>query len=266
MSPRFTFTTWNILANAYIRTEYYPNTPPEILNNDYRRPAIVKRACQLDADILCLQEVERDAFTALETALVPLGYAGHLAMKGAPKPDGCATFYRSALFRLLDAQRILYADGGDAPNSGHVAQLLTLDFAGRRLDLINTHLKWDPPATPRDLQWGYRQASQALSALPLPTPAGVQILCGDFNVTADSAVVRLLISAGFAATHPPAPGSYSCNSSREPKLIDYIFFRGPLQAEAVALPRINGATPLPSATEPSDHLPLLAHFSLTGYV
>jgi endonuclease/exonuclease/phosphatase family metal-dependent hydrolase len=177
-----------------------------------------------------------------------------------PTPDGCATFFRTDRCHLLAERRLLYADGLGGANSGHVGQVQTIEVAGVRLDLVNTHLKWDPPGTPRDRQWGYRQASLALSALPAPTPSGIQVICGDFNVTTDSPVIRLLTSAGFDYVRPPGPGIYTCNSSREAKLIDYLFFRGAVRVEPVALPVIDGETPLPSASEPSDHLPLRARF------
>jgi len=261
MSSAFTLATWNILATAYIRRDYYPNTLPDVLDPRWRVPALVKRARELDVDILCLQEVEAESFAALEAGLSPLGYSGRLAMKAGRKPDGCAIFFRTATCRLIAEQRIVYTDGGHGPNSGHIGQLAAFDVTGGRLDLLNTHLKWDPPSTPRDRQWGYRQAVQALAALPETHSTGLQIICGDFNVTAASAVIELLSAAGFHRTHHGGPGIYTCNSSREPKLIDFICYRGPVCVRPSALPVIDGATPLPSSDQPSDHLPLVARFT-----
>src|SRR3954469_18515380 len=150
----FTLATWNILATAYIRRDYYPNTPPEVLDPRYRVPAVVKRAVELAVDILCLQEVEAESFAGLQAGLSPFGYSGRLAMKAGRKPDGCAIFFRTSTSRLLSEQRIVYTDGDHAPNSGHIAQLAAFDVTGTNLDLLNTHLKWDPPSTPRDRQWG----------------------------------------------------------------------------------------------------------------
>jgi len=57
-------------------------------------------------------------------------------------------------------------DGVDgSANSGHIAQVVDLDFSGERLVLVNTHLKWDPPNTPPERQFGLRQARLALEAL-----------------------------------------------------------------------------------------------------
>jgi len=262
MSSAFTLGTWNILATAYIRRDYYPNTPPEVLDPRQRVPALLTRAGEMQLDLLCLQEVETDTFAALEDHLSAHGYSGRLAMKAGGKPDGCAVFFRSDRCRLLSEQRLAYSDGAGNPNSGHIAQILAFALLEVRLDLVNTHLKWDAPGAPRDHGWGYRQALQALSALPAPADKTIQIVCGDFNVTEDSPVIELLTAAGFDHTHHAAPGVYTCNSSSQPKLIDYIFFRGPVRVRPVALPPLDAATPLPSLDQPSDHLPLIAHFTL----
>jgi len=260
MRAPFTFATWNILATAYIRTEYYPATPPRFLYPEWRVPALVRRAEELQADILCLQEVERAVFDALQRRLAASGYAGSFQKKAGKKPDGCALFFRTARFRLVEERQLIYEDGGSGRNSGHIAQMLTLDVGGLELEVVNTHLKWDPAGTPRDRQWGYRQISEAVAALSQRSAERVSIICGDFNVQWDSPVVALLRSVGFRATHQPGADIYSCNSSGEPKLIDFIFFRGPVDAEAFPLDVIHGDTPLPSEDHPSDHLPLVARF------
>jgi mRNA deadenylase 3'-5' endonuclease subunit Ccr4 len=266
MPARFTLGTWNILATAYIRPDYYPNTPAYVLSTQWRVPAVVRRVeellCGSQVDILCLQEVEAESFVALRDRMASLGFAGHLAMKNGGKPDGCATFYGTTRCRLETERRLVYDDGGGGPNSGHIAQILAFDFPEGRLDLINTHLKWDPPGTTRDRQWAYRQILQALSALPARTETGVQVICGDFNVTPNSQLVELLAFEGFESTHNAIPGLYTCNSDRRAKLIDHIFFRGPVRAEPAAVPVIDSETPLPSPDQPSDHLPLMANFLL----
>lgn len=259
----FTLGTWNILATAYIRPHFYPGTPASVLEPEWRVPAVARHAAEMQLDILCLQEVEAPVFAALEDVLSPLGYTGRLERKAGGKPDGCATFLRTDCCAKVDERRLYYTDGNASrPASGYVAQILTLDVHGTRLDLINTHLKWDPPGTPRKRQLGYEQASQAVSALQILSPSDCQIVCGDLNCAPESDVVNLFLQAGFQPTHSAGPGVFTCNSNREPKLIDYVFFRGPLQAEPVDLPLIDSGTPLPSAEHPSDHLPLIARFRI----
>jgi mRNA deadenylase 3'-5' endonuclease subunit Ccr4 len=242
----FKLATWNVLATSYIRREFYPNTPSEILDPQWRIPALVRRAGELGVDILCLQEVEREVFTALASGLAPLGYSGTLALKDGGKPDGCATFFRTNYCELLKERRLVYADGSDgSADSGHIAQVLKLNVAGNQLALVNTHLKWDPPHTPPERQFGLRQIQQALAAVGQEA-SSIQLICGDFNSTPNSPLIEFLLHAGLDYTHRGAPNVFTCNSNRRPKLIDYVFFHGPVRAHPEPVLPIDGLTPLPS--------------------
>jgi mRNA deadenylase 3'-5' endonuclease subunit Ccr4 len=250
----FTMATWNVLATAYIRPAFYPRTPAELLNPAWRVPALVAYAGTLDAGIFCLQEVETAVFRSLEIGLE--GYQGLHALKGGKRPDGCAVFFRSGSFKLLNSSRVEYSD-----HSGHVAQLLLLEHEGKRLAILNTHLKWDPPETPRERQWGYGQVFQAIEALNgEASSCESQILCGDLNVMPHSDVIDALLQEGFDYAHRHERGICTCNSNGEAKLIDYLFFRGSLRVQPVLPPTIDAQTPLPSLEQPSDHVPLLARF------
>jgi endonuclease/exonuclease/phosphatase family metal-dependent hydrolase len=126
---------------------------------------------------------------------------------------------------------------------------------------LNTHLKWDPPETPRERQWGHKQVLQAVDILRsgASTSTG-QIMCGDFNVTPASDVVATLLAAGLDYAHRGLAGICTCNSNGEPKLIDYLFCSDALRARPIFPAPIDGQTPLPSNDQPSDHLPLAAEF------
>src|SRR5260370_37705094 len=106
----FTVAMWNVLATAYIRPEYYPGTPPEVLDAASRVPALVRCANSLGVGILCMQEVEREVFAALEAGLGEMGYDGRYALKGRQRPDGCATFFRKDRLSLVSAQRFADLD------------------------------------------------------------------------------------------------------------------------------------------------------------
>lgn len=250
----FTVATWNTLATTYIRPAFYPRTSAELLDPAWRVPALVAHARTLGADILCLQEVEVAVFRAFEAGLA--AYDGIHALKGGHRPDGCATFFRRGSFTPVNSRRVEYPD-----HSGHIAQWLLLGHEGKRLAVLNTHLKWDPPETPRERQWGYRQILQAMKVFDGDANASdAQIICGDLNVTPESDVVDALLGAGFDYAHRDSAGISTCNSNGEAKLIDYLFSRVSLRAHAVAPPVIDGLTPLPSRDQPSDHVPLLARF------
>jgi mRNA deadenylase 3'-5' endonuclease subunit Ccr4 len=90
----FSVASYNVLADAYIYPEWYPATPPSVLDPSWRQSALVRHLAELSADVLCLQEVEAERFAVFDAHLRPLGYSGHYARKGGSKPDGCATFVR----------------------------------------------------------------------------------------------------------------------------------------------------------------------------
>jgi mRNA deadenylase 3'-5' endonuclease subunit Ccr4 len=257
----FTFATWNILATAYIRRAWYPRTPRNVLDPVWRVPALVRHAQQMGVDILCLQEVEADVFAALSAGLAGLGYAGTYALKGDKRPDGCATFFRSDRFALLADRRMAYSDGDGGADSGNIVQLLLFGHEGKRLGIANTHLKWDPPETTRERKLGYRQIVQVIQTLrqDAGSPDG-QILCGDLNVAPESDVVEALVADGFDYAHRQCPEALTCNSNRQPQLIDHLFYRGSLRARPIPPARVDADTPLPSLDQPSDHVPLAAAF------
>ena len=249
----FRVATYNVLATAYIRARFYAHCDPAHLAPGWRVPALVQHCAALDADLIGLQEVERDVCAALEAALSPRGYAGSYAPKGGGKPDGCATFWRRAVFSLRRSECLAYADGSD-----HIAQLILLEHAGRPIGLANTHLKWAPPGETNDLE----QIRELLGALSSPRWAGADwIICGDFNAKPDSPVLAALEAAGYRPSHAGERQGFTANPNCAAKTIDYLCHRAGLRSSPVPLPRIDDRTPLPSVEQPSDHLAVIADFA-----
>lgn len=259
----FTVASYNVLATAYIKQEWYPSTPEALLNPHNRIPALVEHVARLGADLFCLQEVEGEAYTALAQHLRPLGYDGRLAPKGRNKPDGCATFFHTREFDLVQDVRFEYQDAGTEPlPSGHVAQLLVLRSGRRLLGVANTHLKWDPPGTPRGRQYGYRQIRQLLEERTRHAPGcSGWVVCGDLNVTEDSDVVAALREAGFEHSHARGAGGPTCNPNGRAKMIDFVFHDRALRAEPLPLPDVGDDTPLPGPGQPSDHVAVTARMA-----
>ena len=259
----FSVVSYNILATAYIEPARYSRTPSLMLNPTWRTPAVVGYVAALGDDIICLQEVEIDMFSALRIRLASLGYGSQYARKQAQKPDGCATFYRLDRFELVDANIIVYADGQSAErNSGNIALVAVLSARGRDIGIINTHLSWDPPEVPLEARLGYRQIVQLLREYKeMEKKLQSWVIAGDFNLTPDSATLALAVNGGLDFAHRGFPGVYTCVSIEGARMIDYLFYSGTLQTEALPLPRIDDRTVLPSAEQPSDHLPVRARFS-----
>lgn len=253
MSHSLVIASYNVLADAYTRPERTPRTPPDLLAWDARQEALAARMIGLNADILCLQEVAAGAFAFWAERLRTHGYDGVYAQKGAAKPDGCATFFRLAALTFERDQAFLYAD-----NSGHIAHLTTFGWGPTTLRIANTHLQWSPAHTPPEQHAGFRQMQALIETHLLPlSPDDVWVVCGDFNASPESPVLELLKAQGFVDAYQASPQP-TCNPNGRAKRIDFIFHTPNLASQPGAPPPIDNLTPLPSLTEPSDHLPITA--------
>lgn len=80
---------WNILCNA-LAFGSFDRVPDEVLQWEYREPLIVHHIKEVDADVVCLEEV--DMFQSIMAALGQI-YDGECIMK-ADGMMGCAILWR----------------------------------------------------------------------------------------------------------------------------------------------------------------------------
>lgn len=251
--------SYNVLADAYVKPEWFAHVSPAALAREPRRARLIERVIGLDADVVCLQEVEAPVFAALERALAPLGHRGVFAKKSGNRPDGCATFVREQAWTLVAHERFVYRDGrGGVADSGHVALLVTVAprDGGDRVVVAGTHLRWAADDTPPHEHVGRRQLELLLAHLDESGVAS-RVVCGDFNAEAESTTLAPLFARGYRDAYAARPQP-TCNTHHEAKRIDFVFHDASLRAVPEPLPAIDGATPLPSDREPSDHLPIVA--------
>lgn len=258
----FSVTTYNVLADAYANRAWYRRTPALVLDPTWRVPALVQYIAAIDADIICLQEVEPRVLAALRLRLGAAGYGMQYGRKNAGRPDGCAIFYRQANFDLVDASVMAYADAdGASADSGYVALIAQFRSVDGVIGVVNTHLTWDPPGTPLASRRGYRQACQLLHEWEkIADLADAWIVTGDFNVTPDSEIVAMVERAGLRYAHRDRPGVYTCSFNAQAKMIDYLFHSSALSSEPQRIISIGDRTILPCAEEPSDHVAIAARF------
>ena len=62
---QYRLASWNLLAQEYCKPTDYPWSPPEVLEWDHRKTLITSRLNEIDADIICLQEVQVDLWPEL---------------------------------------------------------------------------------------------------------------------------------------------------------------------------------------------------------
>lgn len=235
--------SWNVLADAYVRREYYPHTLPSVLDRAGRRRAVAERLGTFaKVDILCLQEVDTALFTLAEERLTDS--TGRLFKKRG-KGEGCAIFVRHALTSDPVWKELVFSD-----HSTHIA--LGVTFAG--VTIVCTHLKWEPEGTPVDVHRGRVQMREILDTWS----SGARIICGDFNADPNSHVLALARERGLNDAYASLPEAYTCNANGKKARIDFILHSADFTATPSPIALVEDDTPLPSDTEPSDHLAIEA--------
>ncbi|HRQ63435.1 MAG TPA: endonuclease/exonuclease/phosphatase family protein [Xanthomonadaceae bacterium] len=261
MSAAIRIATYNVLADAYLEPAWYAHIEPAALDPCTRREGLAARIAGLEADVACLQEVEPERFDYLQKALAPLGYTGVFAQKRRGRPDGCAVFLRPLRARLVHSEAFHYLDaeaGGE--DSGHLALICEIECALGRLQVAGTHLRWASDETGFAAHVGWRQVRQLLDARVGSDPQR-WVICGDLNGTVESAPLRELLDRGWIDAYRAAPQP-TCNPNRRAKRIDYLLHSPDLRSVPDPLADIDDGSVLPSRREPSDHLPLVATFTL----
>jgi endonuclease/exonuclease/phosphatase family metal-dependent hydrolase len=230
-----------------------------VLDPTWRVPALAQHIITFNADILCLQEVQPDLLSALRARVSSSG-ARYARKSGGP--EGCATFYRQEVLELTDEVLIYYGDGeGGQSATGNLALITIFRTAGRRLGVVNTHLTWDPPGTPREQQRGLRQIKQLLLDYEnIAASADAWIIAGDLNAAPDSETISLVTELGFRCAHRDQPVANTCSFGGKAAKIDYLFHSSNLQSTPHDVSPIDHQTILPSAEQPSDHVVVRARF------
>ena len=162
--------SYNILCDKYATKSHYGYTPSGVLSWDYRRQLILNELRDHDADIVCLQEVDRESFDEyFRRELAVNDYRGvfwpktrakTMAEKDAKLVDGCATFYKGSKYVCLDKVLVDFANTAinrpdmkgahDTFNRvmprDHVAVVTFLEnrMTGTRIIVGNAHIFWDP--------------------------------------------------------------------------------------------------------------------------
>lgn len=253
--------SYNVLADAYLRPEWFAAVDPAHLDPAWRRGAILQRIVGLAADVIGLQEVEPLVFDLLRVELAAHGYVGHFARKRGERPDGAAFFVHPPV-EVRSVSPLYFQDGvdGQAP-SGHCALLLDATWQGKDLQIATTHLRYGPPHHHGTTHIGSRQMQELLAATA--GSGAPRIFCGDFNVTAKHDLIQELTRLGFLDAYRDLPHAATCNAKQRAERIDFLMHESALSAVPVPAPAIDDSTVLPNSLEPSDHLPIAARFHWT---
>ncbi|KAK9928297.1 hypothetical protein M0R45_025440 [Rubus argutus] len=106
---RFSLVSYNILAQAYVKSSLFPHSPSSSLKWKARSKAILNVLKNLGADFLCLQEVdEYESF--YKGNMESSGYSSTYIQRSGQKRDGCGIFYKHDMAELVLEDIIDYND------------------------------------------------------------------------------------------------------------------------------------------------------------
>jgi endonuclease/exonuclease/phosphatase family metal-dependent hydrolase len=249
--------TYNILADSFLGLGSYSEEAQKVLEWKNRKEFLLQRILDLNADILCLQEVESSAYEFLSFSLAKVGYLGNFAQDASKYKIGVATFFKQASIHCLKTQSIL-CEGSSMCGEKAVRAALINTFqsnTGHLFYTINTKLKWLPDETPIDKHPGFRQIQFLIDNFIEKDKNQAWILSGDFNLKEDHPIIQYIEKQGL---HDPFRGlnTYTFFSQNESKKIDYLLCSPLVKIIKTDIPLISTNSTIPSKEEPSDHLPL----------
>ncbi|XP_019423636.1 PREDICTED: carbon catabolite repressor protein 4 homolog 4 isoform X1 [Lupinus angustifolius] len=153
---RFTLVSYNILAQAYVKSCFFPHSPSPSLKWKFRSNAVLQVLSNLAADFFCLQEVDEfDSF--YKGKMQELGYSSiYMKRSGQRKRDGCGLFYKHDRAELVLEDKIEYNDlvksiqDENSPNDDGSSNIQTVqpdkqkDVASKNGPKSNTEDRGDP--------------------------------------------------------------------------------------------------------------------------
>jgi len=221
---------YNVLADAWVN----PCKPMFQGCWNSRKVELVDRICNLNADVISLQEADR--FNDLAHILFKRGYTGYRV-----KDKDVAIFYKSDRFKVLEEKQLHYPDA-----YWRSALMLKLQCVtgGIPFNVISTHVTWKQPEDVLEMN----QLQEFVAKQNDPV-----ILCGDLNATPNWAPLQNLSKMGFCDTLRHSTKKTYIDEHRR---LDYIFVPHQMHVRSAD---VDGTTSeLKTKKEPSDHLPILA--------
>lgn len=254
----FTAVTYNLLAQSFAHPDRYPLSCPEALDPTRRHALLLDRIEALDADLLCLQEVEPAVHADLRLRLQAT-HDGVLVQRDR-RPDGVAVYARRARFGWAGHDVLHFAAQRRGDDDLALSVRLTLD--DQPIHVACTHLAWQPESTPQAEHVGHRQMLELLGHRDATAPDATWIFAGDFNALSQSIVLAAARQRGMDESCRTQRPWDTCAINGRPRKLDYLLYTtGRLDPHPGRLPKLSRESVLPSRTEPSDHLPLSVDFT-----
>jgi nocturnin len=258
---------WNLLSDQLAFD--FPAVEREFLEWEYREPRILHEIFRVNADILCLEEVDHYHDT-LYPHLAQHGYRGFFSKKPDWHNDGLAILYKEDKFRIIENEVIRFSDSNQI---GLYAKMRHM-YEGYDFVVCCTHL-----VSNKAFEQGRVAAIRILLGNLLKFGIDLPVvICGDFNSEPFWTTYQEMIYSPFgfrsvyyntlfAESEPPFT-TYKYRKQLEARTIDYIWTKNFRVTEVLSIPTEHEIGPfgLPGQYYPSDHLALACKLSLSSSI
>lgn len=221
-----------------------------------RLPLLVEALRETDADVIGLQEVLEDAAVGLpnQARTIAAALGGYEVRFSSADAEGAPRRYGNAILSRLP---VIASDWKklEPLDDYRTAVRVRVDLGGRAVDVVNTHLAWQPDQAATRA----RQVADLMDWLPDDgTPL---VVMGDFNAALSDPGLAVLTGPGFFSALPDRAAATTLNPAQGHALrvIDHIFAEA---AQFVAVgAKIIGDVPT-AGVHPSDHFGVAAILGL----
>ena len=272
----FSFLQWNTLNSEYSNIEAFPKADPKILTWDYRKPLIEEELKKIQADIICLEEVNAGDVEFFKSVFQDK-YETTYQKKGKSSEGLCFLYSKEKFEGIVQPKLESYIDADGKPQS-YVYQIHILKLKNKENHFLIvglTHLKSKSAFASARLQ----QVDQFTKFLKVTTEefksqnpgAKVATLVGgDFNDEPHSEVLqRMKNETNLKSVFEGVEFTTFKHREKEYcRVIDYILY----DDQALSLEK-RGEIPqkkdlgefgLPNEKHPSDHLPIYCTFAFSN--
>ncbi|KAK3914137.1 Protein angel-like protein 2 [Frankliniella fusca] len=222
----FTIMSYNVLAQSLLEEHHYlyRRNDERALDWKVRSKVLWKEIIEADADILCLQEVQASHLDSFYSKLKDLGYAGLFKRRSVNNYDGCAIYFKTDKFKLVDSALVEYYQNYKAGlfilDRHNIAIIAKLGLCGSQkshesvdeIVVATTHLLYNPRRN--DVRLAQTQVLLAeldrLAYIGFDKEHGKPkylpiIVTGDFNLKPDTPVYKLIVEGNL---------QYSCLAAK----------------------------------------------------
>ncbi|KAI5185300.1 CCR4-NOT transcription complex subunit 6 [Nematocida homosporus] len=213
-----TVATYNILCPTYTNNQMFAYVPSWALQWETRKTNILQELASYSADIICIQEMDTASYLEFfrEQLKIRGDYDSVFYQKTRARTmseydkravDGCAIFWKSMFFQLVEQKCILLsqlfsqkhiAEHEHIANRvlcrDNIALVVVLEREGGKLMVVaNAHIHWDPEFPDVKTLQGIMLLKE-VEAVMKRYPGAELVICGDFNSLPSSALHELVTS------------------------------------------------------------------------